>query len=124
MAFADVTPAKRETPSSRCFMLSKMVAPAMDAPDAHLTKHGTIIACYADRNTVMALKQINIRVDEETAAQLKLRSTIENRSVNEIVGESLREYSKNHPVSREDMLALVRAIAKEDASLLKALAQE
>ncbi len=70
----------------------------------------------------MALKQLNIRVDEETAAQLKLRSTIEKRSVNEIVGESLREYSKRHPVSRADMLALVRAIAKEDASILKALA--
>lgn len=70
----------------------------------------------------MAQKQLNIRVDEETAEQLKLRSTIEKRSVNEIVGESLREYSKTHPVSREDMLALVRAIAKEDASILKVLA--
>lgn len=71
----------------------------------------------------MALKQLNIRVDEAMAEQLKLRSTIEKRSVNEIVGESLREYSRAHPVSREDMLTLVRAIAKEDASLLKALEQ-
>lgn len=71
----------------------------------------------------MALKQLNIRVDEQTAEQLKLRSTIEKRSVNEIVGESLREYAKRHPVSREDMLALVWAIAKEDASLLEELAK-
>lgn len=71
----------------------------------------------------MPQKQLNIRVDEETAEQLKLRSAIEKRSINEIVGESLREYAKTHPVSREDMLALVRAIAKEDASILKALAE-
>jgi len=69
----------------------------------------------------MALKQINVRVDEETAEQLKLRSAIEKRSVNEIVGESLREYAKRHPISRQDMLAMVRAIAREDASLLEEL---
>lgn len=69
----------------------------------------------------MVLKQINVRVDEETAQQLKLRSAIEKRSVNEIVSESLREYSKRHPLSREDMLAMVRAIAREDASLLEEL---
>jgi hypothetical protein len=71
----------------------------------------------------MPMKQLNIRVDEHVAEQLKLRSTIEKRSINEIVGASLLEYSKTHPVSREDMLAMVRAIAKEDASLLKALAE-
>lgn len=71
----------------------------------------------------MSTKQIPIRLDAETADQLKLRSTIEKRSMNEIVGEAIREYSKTHPVSREDMLALVRAIAKEDASLLQALAE-
>lgn len=70
----------------------------------------------------MALKQINVRVDERTAEQLKLRSTIEKRSINEIIGESLREYTTAHPISREAMLAMVRAIAKEDATLLKALA--
>jgi hypothetical protein len=70
----------------------------------------------------MAGKQIAVRVDEATAEQLKLRATIERRSVNEIVGEAIREYSKSHPVSRERMLEMVRAIAREDASLLKALA--
>jgi len=70
----------------------------------------------------MATKQIPIRLDEETAEQLRLRSTIEKRSMNEIVGEAIREYSRAHPISREEMLKLVRAIAKEDASLLKALA--
>lgn len=70
----------------------------------------------------MAVKQIAVRIDQATAEQLKLRATIERRSVNEIVGEAIREYSKSHPVSREHMLAMVRAIAKDDASLLKALA--
>jgi hypothetical protein len=71
----------------------------------------------------MAFRQIAVRVDEVTAAQLKLRASIERRSVNDIVGEAIREYSKSHPVSREHMLEMVRAIAKEDASLLKALAE-
>lgn len=69
----------------------------------------------------MATKQIAIRVDEATAEQLRLRAALEHRTVNDIVGEAIREYSKAHPVSRESMLAMVRAIAKEDASLLKAL---
>ena len=70
----------------------------------------------------MATKQIPIRLNEEEAQQLRLRATIEGRSMNEIVGEALREYRATHPIPREQMLALVRAIAKEDASLLKALA--
>lgn len=71
----------------------------------------------------MASRQIALRVDEQVADKLKLRSTIERRSVNEIITAAIAEYEKTHPVSREDMLALVRAIAKEDASLLKALAE-
>ncbi len=71
----------------------------------------------------MAQKQIAVRVDEAVAEHLKLRSSIEHRSVNDIIGEAIREYSKSHPVSREHMLAMVRAIAKEDATLLKALAE-
>jgi hypothetical protein len=70
----------------------------------------------------MAVKQIAVRLDEATAEQLKLRATIEHRSVNDIVGEAIREYAKSHPVPRERMLEMVRAIVKEDASLLKALA--
>ncbi|HEV2741414.1 MAG TPA: hypothetical protein VGU66_22835 [Candidatus Elarobacter sp.] len=70
----------------------------------------------------MAVKQIAVRVDEATAEQLKLRASIERRSVNDIIGEAIREYAKSHPVSREHMLDMVRAIVKEDASLLKALA--
>jgi hypothetical protein len=52
---------------------------------------------------------------------LRLRAALEHRTVNDIVGEVIQEYSKAHPVSRESMLATVRAIAKKDASLLKAL---
>jgi hypothetical protein len=71
----------------------------------------------------VAPKQIPIRLDEATAEQLRLRSTIEKRSMNEIVGEAIREYSRAHPIPREEMLALVRAIAREDADLLRALAE-
>lgn len=68
------------------------------------------------------MRQISLRLDESVAEQLKLRASIERRSVNEIIAEAIKEYSKAHPVSREAMLTLVRAIVKEDASLLKALA--
>jgi len=71
----------------------------------------------------MPVKQIPIRVDVDVIERLKIRSTIEGRSVNEIVNEAIREYTKSHPVSREAMLKLVRAIAREDASILKALAE-
>lgn len=70
----------------------------------------------------MALKQIPIRFDEELAEQLRLRSTVEHRSMNDIVVQAVREYTTKHPISREKMLELVRAIAREDKALLKALA--
>ncbi|MGC8485684.1 MAG: hypothetical protein ACP5O6_08645 [Candidatus Baltobacteraceae bacterium] len=54
--------------------------------------------------------------------RLKIRAAIEKRSIGEIVNESLREYGARHPVSREEMLAMVRNIAHEDTSILKALA--
>ena len=43
--------------------------------------------------------------------------------MNEIVGEAIREYAIAHPISRDDMLALARAIAHDDAALLDALAK-
>jgi hypothetical protein len=71
----------------------------------------------------MATKQIAIRVDGDTADELKARAAIERRSVNAIVGDAIREYSALHPVSREQKLALIRGIMKEDAALLKALGE-
>ncbi len=71
----------------------------------------------------MATKQIAIRVDDATNDQLKARANIEHRSVNSIVVDAIHEYAKTHPISREQMLALVRGIVKEDAALLKALAE-
>ncbi len=71
----------------------------------------------------MAGKQIAVRVSEDVARQLKMRSMIERRSVNVIVGEAIREYSTAHPISRENMLEMVRVIAKEDESLLRVLAE-
>ena len=71
----------------------------------------------------MATKQISLRLDESVAEQLKVRASVERRSVNEIIAEAIKEYARSHPVSREAMLALVRGIVKEDASLLKALAE-
>ncbi len=69
----------------------------------------------------MAIKQIPLRLDEATAEKLRLRSAVEHRSMNEMVREAVREYERAHPISRERMLELVRAIVKEDKALLKAL---
>jgi len=71
----------------------------------------------------MATKQVLLRVDEALHDNLKMRSSIERRSINEIVVEAISEYAKTHPVSREAMLVMARAIAAEDASLLKILAE-
>ncbi|MEA2689844.1 MAG: hypothetical protein QOD51_2451 [Candidatus Eremiobacteraeota bacterium] len=70
----------------------------------------------------MATKHFALRLDEAVAEQLELRATIERRSVNEIIGEAIAEYFQSHPICRTDMLILARAIAKEDAPLLKGLA--
>jgi|HubBroStandDraft_1064217.scaffolds.fasta_scaffold213344_2 plasmid stability protein len=70
----------------------------------------------------MSPRQVALRLDDEVAEQLKLRAAVEHRSVNEIIGEAIREYTKSHPIPRERMLEMVRAIVKEDASLLQALA--
>lgn len=70
----------------------------------------------------MAMKQVSLRLEEAEHESLKLRASIERRAVNDIITDAIREYSRTHPIPREDMLAMVRAIAKEDASLLKALA--
>jgi plasmid stability protein len=69
----------------------------------------------------MEVKQIAVRLDAATAEQLKLRAAIEHRSVNEIVSEAIQEYLQSHTVPRVRMLEMVRAIANEDASLLKTL---
>ncbi len=88
-----------------------------------LYNRGVSTALYQWYNDIiMAMKQIAVRVDEALHEHLRLRASIEHRSVNDIIGEAIREYSKSHPVSREHMLDMVRAIVKEDASLLKALA--
>ncbi|HWT05355.1 MAG TPA: hypothetical protein VN224_06320 [Xanthomonadales bacterium] len=47
---------------------------------------------------------------------------MKRRSVNDIVGDAIREYIESHPTSREDVLEMVRAIVKGNASLLDALA--
>jgi hypothetical protein len=71
----------------------------------------------------MARKQVALRLDAVEHSALKLRSTIENRPVNDILEDAIREYSMRHPISREDTLKMVRSIAQEDAALLKALAE-
>lgn len=68
-------------------------------------------------------KQIAVRVDARTAAQLKARAAIEGRSMNSIVIDAIEEYTTAHPVSRTKMLEMVRKIAQDDASLLEALAK-
>jgi hypothetical protein len=69
----------------------------------------------------MSMKQVSLRLDAVEHDSLRLRASLERRPMNDIITDAIREYSRSHPIPREDMLAMVRAIAKEDASLLKAL---
>jgi len=71
----------------------------------------------------MSVKQVGIRLDQAVVQQLKMRSAIEGRSVNEIVTAAIREYSTAHPLPRAQMLEMVRMIGVEDAALLKALGE-
>jgi hypothetical protein len=70
----------------------------------------------------MASKAVSLRLEEAQHELLKLRGTFERRSVNEIIADAIREYSERHPISEDDMVTMVRRIMKEDAALLKALA--
>jgi len=69
------------------------------------------------------MKQLPIELDDRTAHELGLRSTIENRPLEEIVGSAIRDYVDAHPITREGMLTIARAIMAEDADILEALAR-
>ncbi len=79
------------------------------------------LVCYY-ANT-MSGKRFGIRLDGAAVQQLKVRSAAEGRSVNDIATAAIREYSNAHPVSRAQMLEMVRAIGVEDAPLLEVLAK-
>jgi hypothetical protein len=70
----------------------------------------------------MASRAVSLRLEEAQHELLKLRGTFERRSVNDIISDAIREYSERHPISEDDMVTMVRRIMKEDAALLKALA--
>jgi hypothetical protein len=70
----------------------------------------------------MASKAVSLRLEEAQHELLKLRGTFERRPVNDIIADAIREYSERHPISEDDMVTMVRRIMREDAGLLKALA--
>ncbi len=78
------------------------------------------LECYSD--SIMASRAVSLRLEEAQHELLKLRGTFERRSVNDIISDAIREYSERHPISEDDMVTMVRRIMKEDAALLKALA--
>ncbi len=61
-------------------------------------------------------------MDEARHELLKLRGTFERRPVNDIIAEAIREHAERHPISEGDMVTMVRRIMRDDAALLKALA--
>lgn len=69
------------------------------------------------------MKQVNLRLPDDMIEQLRLRAVFEDRTVNEILRTALEQYIVNTPVPREKLLAMVDAIVKEDATLLKLLAE-
>ncbi len=69
------------------------------------------------------MRQVNLRLTDDMIEQLRLRAAFEDRTVNEILRTALEQYLANTPVPRERLLAMVDAIVKEDATLLKLLAE-
>jgi hypothetical protein len=66
-------------------------------------------------------KQMPLRLDHELYDELSRRSTIEQRPMSEIVRDALRAHFATVRVTKPQLRAAIKRIAKEDASILEAL---
>jgi hypothetical protein len=67
------------------------------------------------------VKQMPLRLDRELYEELSRRSTIEKKSMSDIVREALRSHFDAVPVTKPQLRAAIERIAREDAEILKAL---
>jgi hypothetical protein len=67
------------------------------------------------------VKQMPLRLDRELYEELSRRSTIEKRSMSDIVRDALRSHFDSVRVTKPQLRAAIRRIAREDAEILEAL---
>ena len=67
------------------------------------------------------VKQIPLRLDRELYEELSRRSTIERKSMSDIVREALRSHFDAVRVTKPQLRAAIARIAREDADILEAL---
>lgn len=67
------------------------------------------------------VKQMPLRLDRELYEELSRRSTIENKSMSDIVRDALRSHFDAVRVTKPQLRAAIERIAREDAEILEAL---
>jgi hypothetical protein len=67
------------------------------------------------------VKQMPLRLDSELYEELSRRSTIEKRSMSDIVRDALRSHFDAVRVTKPQLRAAIERIAREDAEILEAL---
>ena len=67
------------------------------------------------------VKQLPLRLDRELYEELSRRSTIENKSMSDIVRDALRSHFDAVRVTKPQLRAAIERIAREDADILEAL---
>jgi hypothetical protein len=72
-------------------------------------------------NAGAEIKQMPLRLDRELYEELSRRSTIEKKSMSDIVRDALRSHFDAVRVSKPQLRAAIERIAREDAEILEAL---
>lgn len=67
------------------------------------------------------VRQIPLRLDRALYEELSRRSTIENKSMSDIVRDALRSHFDAVRVTKPQLHAAIERIARDDAEILKAL---
>jgi len=65
--------------------------------------------------------QIPVRLDSETAEELRARASVEGKSMNQVVREALETHFTTKPLSRDQLTAAIERVAKRDSAILEAL---
>jgi hypothetical protein len=71
--------------------------------------------------TANDVKQLPLRLDHELYQELSRRSTIEEKSMSDIVRDALRAYFDAVRITKPQLRAAIERIAHEDAEILEAL---
>jgi plasmid stability protein len=65
--------------------------------------------------------QIPVRLDAETAEELRTRAAVEGKSMNQVIREALETHFTTKQLSRQQLTAAIERVAKRDSAILEAL---